>query len=493
MSKQLHFRCTLESDVILNVKSASEKQNKTLDFIPGNNFLGIAAGKLYNETLTPEDCRLLFHSGLVRFGDAHPESGNQRSVRIPAAYYYPKGRKLTEGCYISYLITDENVQWKQCRSGFYVFSSENNSATEVETTTVYAIKSAYDREQRRSKDETMYGYESLCKGLSFLFEVDFDDSLFDKFSQQVKESLIGNKRIGRSRTAQYGQVIIECIDDINDYGEVKTGEQSGDYFTVYADGRLLFLDKDTSLPTFRPSAENLGLPSDWTICWDKCQIRTFQYAPWNYKRQAFDTDRCGIEKGSVLVLQPKSQPAERYESGYVGSYRNEGFGKIIYNPDFLNVAPNSSDGKTKYSIQSPTIVDDNLTDINSTKKSTLISYIEGQQKYDTNIAQVYSTVNSLVKNYIDKFRGEAFASQWGTIRSIALQYQTKAEIEKQLLENNKGYLVHGKAAEKWTEERKHIFDKFFNKENCMEDRYVRLGIVNLASEMAKKATTKKVQ
>lgn len=127
--KTLQYKCTLLSDVILNVKSASEGPNETLDFIPGNNFLGIAAKELYEDG-SPESL-YIFHSGHVRFGDAHPcaEKDNIRTLRTPAAMYYPKLMKETDGeVYINYLIPDlesDDIlkkQLKQCRSGFYAFS-----------------------------------------------------------------------------------------------------------------------------------------------------------------------------------------------------------------------------------------------------------------------------------------------------------------------------------------------------------------------------------
>ena len=45
----IKFKCTLLSDVILNQKAATDGPNKTLDFIPGSSFLGIAASRLYSE------------------------------------------------------------------------------------------------------------------------------------------------------------------------------------------------------------------------------------------------------------------------------------------------------------------------------------------------------------------------------------------------------------------------------------------------------------
>lgn len=50
--KQMKFKVTLSTDVVLNVKSATDGNNQTLDFIPGNNFLGIVAGRLYQKVDT---------------------------------------------------------------------------------------------------------------------------------------------------------------------------------------------------------------------------------------------------------------------------------------------------------------------------------------------------------------------------------------------------------------------------------------------------------
>ena len=84
--KTLYFQCTLLTDVILNQKSASEGAQSTLDFIPGSNFLGIVASSLYNKP--SKENFDIFHSGRVRFGDAHlADCGNNRSLHIPAVYF----------------------------------------------------------------------------------------------------------------------------------------------------------------------------------------------------------------------------------------------------------------------------------------------------------------------------------------------------------------------------------------------------------------------
>src|SRR5574344_1864651 len=173
--KKLTFKCTLLTDVILNQNAATVGNQQTLDFIPGNNFLGIAAGKIYgNETISNGDKLTMFHTGDIRFGDAHPSLHDKRALKIAASMFYPKLGNVTDTCYIHHGYDrdsdSEKLQLKQCREGFYVFDTANNTAEKVSLSKSFAIKSAYDALTRRSEDSKMYGYQSLDKGLSFIFD-----------------------------------------------------------------------------------------------------------------------------------------------------------------------------------------------------------------------------------------------------------------------------------------------------------------------------------
>ena len=111
--KTLKYKCTLLSDIILTQNAGTKTQQGTLDFIPGNAFLGIAASKLYG-TLSQEESLEMFHSGHVRFGDAHPLSGNIRSLRIPAVII--KKEKIFS--------TMEHIS---CTNGIQVTLSQNSA------------------------------------------------------------------------------------------------------------------------------------------------------------------------------------------------------------------------------------------------------------------------------------------------------------------------------------------------------------------------------
>lgn len=494
--KTLKFKCTLSSDVILNQKAASEGANNTLDFIPGSNFLGIVAAKYAD---FGDAAMEVFHSGKVRFGDAHPvckDNDGMRTLRVPASMYYPKLKKASEICYIHHEYSRDKdtegdgrnpQQLKQCRQGFYAF--ENGAGFKAETSTNFALKSAYDREARRSKDSQMFGYEALDKGAVFYFEVEVDS---DDLAETISAALLGERNIGRSRTAQYGSVKIEKYD----FTEAQSRSPKADgYVTVYADGRLIFID-DNGEPTFRPTAKDLGLDSG-EIDWERSQVRTFQYAPWNGKRKTRDADRCGIEKGSVFVIS--GCKAQDLKSRYVGAYRNEGFGRVIYNPEFLDTADNASNGQARFKLK------EGEKEATGTKKPTLIpadkinnspllNYINRAIRDKEEDEYIRKKVNKFVEDNTDRFKKdrELFASQWGAIRTIAMQYKDGKVIKDRLFVQAKekkdcGYLVHGVAKDKWSSGgRKDLLEKFLKEmDKSGYGDITAKALINLASEMAK--------
>lgn len=480
---KLFFTCKLLSDVIINQNSGTKTRQTSLDFIPGNSFLGIAAANLYNN---PEKNNIvIFHSGKVRFGDAHPLYNGIRTLKIPAILYHKKGRDLPDdGAFILYKWSSNNgEQPKQCRDGFYAF--KNSKATLVKTEKSVAIKSAYDSERRRSKDEAMYSYEALRRGLELAFEVDFDSDA-ESLMEDVKNALVGIKHIGHSKTAQYGLAEIKSSnwEEIPSATPSASGIEGNNIATVYADGRLIFFNQ-LGMSSFMPSAQDLGFMNGAEIDWDKTQIRTFQYAPWNAKRNNPDTDRCGVEKGSVFVVRLNGTKSPDV-SQYVGQYRNEGFGKIIYNPSFLNSRENGmselifNEGKKVDNLLNATGIGTKLTN------TLLLEKIEAQIKIDFKDNQFknsYKIINDFVKNdgkmFIDS--NEHFASQWGYIRTLADMSPDIKSFRKDV----NSFLNHGVAKEKW-EYKKLLLDNFIN---TVEEKYSESWkdiMVNLAAEMAKK-------
>ena len=498
--EKIQFKCELLSDIVLNDSSATEGKRKSLDFIPGNNFLGIVAAQLYKEP--DDDAWNIFHSGHVRFGDAHPSADGKRGLRIAASIFHPKLKGMETGCYVHHLTKHNDdiraMQLKQCREGFYIYG-QDNLATQIIVNKDFAIKSAYDSDMRRAKDSQMFGYESLCKGLIMYFTVEVENEA-KQYKDAIIQALCGHHHIGRSRSAQYGWVEITE----STFEEIATTQQSiqikgKQYLTVYADSRLIFLDENGN-NTFQPSTRDLGIEDDDAeIDWALSQIRTFQYAPWNYKRQAFDTDRCGIEKGSVFLVRTNSiVPTEKT----VGYYKNEGFGHIIYNPVFLQGDENGL-SLFKFSKQKETISINQPTEVNS----NLIQFLKKKQEESAAENNIIQEVNKFVEQNKELFSQDLFASQWGSIRALAMAYNDEEKLKKVIgceerenpekgqkkviecdkqkePEKKQGYIVHGVAAEKWNEcGRRKVLEEFLK--NPQFKGHLQEAVINLASEMAK--------
>lgn len=484
--KVIQFKVKLLSDIILNQKSASQGNQETLDFIPGSNFLGIVASN-YTE-FTESEQLTVFHSSKVRFGDAHPILENKRALRTPASFQKPKIKDET--CYVHHSIPDfkvvKDLQLKQSRSDFQMFTS--NTAIQISPLKSFSIKSAYDREKRRSQDEKMYGYQSIQQDAEYCFEICFDEDVNTEIIESIKTKLIGKKRIGRSRTAQYG--LIEIQEEAFEKSTSDFGKK--DEFVIYAESRLIFLDNYLN-PTLTPKPENFGVKGG-EILWGKSQVRTFAYSPYNYHRACFDAERKGIEKGSVFVIKG-GELTKNIE--FAGEYLNEGFGKIIINPDFfacnemgVSTLEFKDSNKTKKEKENLHFINAKLND-GDDKLWKFLLKAKNQKEAEK---EIYKLVNEFVKDHQNKFKSDSFASQWGSIRSLAMQYPEKADLERELftktITRNKkevpnAYLTHGVAKEKWSERgRFKVFKDFFNDE-AINEEMIQFAIINLSAEMAK--------
>ncbi|MCQ2974327.1 MAG: RAMP superfamily CRISPR-associated protein [Bacteroidales bacterium] len=484
---KLQYKCTLETDVVISQSARTEGHQQSLDYISGNVFLGIVA-KGGNYDSFKEKALDVFHSNKVRFSDAHLAINGCRSVKIPNVMFYQKGKDIKDDdykCYIRYFLSkdeenklveaDKNFQLKQCRNGFY--SLVDGKFVTKDICKSFAIKSANDKNKRRSADEKMYGYQSICKGAEFLFEINFngvDADLINKIDGYIQ----GIHHIGRSKTAQYGCVKIEKAN----YADIPTLDQAFEidgekYVSIYADSRLIFIDENTGLQKYQPSEKDLNLPDGAKIDWTKTQIRTFDYAPWNFKRQTREADRTGIEKGSVFVVNvTKCNCKVPYQTSFVGYYQNEGFGKVICNPEFLAV-------EDKYFAKyTPQKEDEEKAEQTKAmlEGTALLEYLNNRKT--SKLDDVYKAVENFINSDGKKFEGkEKFASQWGAIRGIATATNKASDIKKNIL----AFIGHGVKSSDWTDGAKptryDVLEEFMN-DNAVN---IRQSVIHLATEMGK--------
>ncbi len=442
MSEKVYFKVAFLSDIVLNASSNTEGKVEILDFITGSAFLGMVA-KEYDKYKNPFD---IFHSGKVRFSEAIPLFGEKLSYKAPFSFFYPKNDKSLEEVYNNHFLDYskqeiKDKQPKQLRKGYITSDLEY-----FELDFNYEQKSAFDKNLRKSKKSSMFGYKALKKGSIWSFFIEFDKDINEEDKKRVLSLLEGEKNLGKSKQSQYGRVRIEKIsDELEENIEEEVKEDSITY--MYVNSSLALVDEN-GFPSYIPNEKNLihikdkkNLKlKDTKVILEKSQIRTKEITPFNGIRKTNDSSRLIIEKGSVIALENVSKEDEKILKKGIGTYLSEGYGQVLLNPKFLLLGKNneSFDLKKQDYIYEDTV--ENLGKKDEVLLSFLLKKVENKEKEQT-IAQ---EVQEFIKNNKNKFK-KVKKSQWGQIRAI-LQVNNKNYADE--IEN---FITHGVSEKQWKE------------------------------------------
>ena len=416
--KNLIFNVEFLSDIVLPASSNTEGKIEALDFIAGSNFLGMAS-KEYDKF---ENSFAVFHSGKVRFGDATLLQDETPTYKIPLCFFH---EKLNKNRVVNQLHTPLSVltQAKQFRDG-YITKDFSLALLDYN----YAQKSAYDKSKRRSRDSSMYGYSAIEKGTEWQFVLKYDESISANDIARIKKNLVGKKRLGKSKSSQYGQVNITQVKrEVEQIEDMSLGKE----VILYVKSRLALVDKDGN-PTYDLSCLVDGL-DDKQIDWSRTQLRTSTYNRYDGARKTKDTQRVVINSGSVIVLKNINQDIVDSIKRGVGVYLSEGFGEILINPSFLSKVEPLGLKKFKKNKS------DVAVEINDDMVKFL--FMKNEEK-----KQKLHLANS-VHEFIEKNKNiysKAMNSQWGTIRSLC---SSSSDV---LIKNAvQAYIVDGVAKDKW--------------------------------------------
>jgi len=493
--KKMTYQCRFLADVVLNAAGASEGLILTLDYVPGSKFLGIVA-RQYSAAKQQGLAMELFHNGTARFGDAHIVLNNKRSLKVPADWFFVKGETILNEIYLHHAMSGEilaNIQkekgqLKQARQGYFIKDENDFKIVDFSDAQYYAMKSACNSKNRRAESEKMFGYTAMRKDTCWQFSVlctqTGDNNEIPSF---IDTHLTGEHSIGLSKSAQYGRVVITKTGE-EDIASPPEERKSGPIL-LYAESRLAFLDS-YGMPQLQISPQLLGLSSG-SVNWEKSQILTCRYAPWNTKRRAADSDRICIDKGSVIVVECNDVDVSVLKAG-VGYHKAEGFGELLINPNFLKVSVEGATSATKFSAHDDTIFTppisagaDGIKSSSDTKK--VIAHLRQHHQFQQENQQILQVVNDFVRDNASRFTG-TFASQWGMVRSIAERSSNNVDLWEKLF-GEEGYLQHGVAAEKWRKKgRKEHLRKLLKGDTVHHDLKVKLTI-KLAAEMARAASS----
>jgi hypothetical protein len=454
--QKLIFQVEFKSDIVLPASSNTEGNISQLDFIPGSNFLGMVA-KNYDKFSNSFD---VFHSGKVRFGDATLLLDEEELYKMPLSFFNPKlnENKIFHHHYYSDLFTEEERkdigQLKQMRSG-YIYADVSNGLKVKYINYNYAQKSAYDSTKRRSKTSSMYGYRAIEAGTKWQFVVKYDECISEEDIKRISETLVDSKRLGKSKSAEYGQIDIAYIKEQESI-PLNT-PKSGEEVILYAKSRIALVDKDGN-----PTYDLNYLLDDIEVDYPKCQIRTSTFTPYNGAMQTKTYERLVIEKGSVIVLESLSDEQKKELEKGVGLYLAEGFGELLVNPPFLMQKEELILSKKKKESNKK----DQKEYLKPDSTYNTVNFLINRHNSERKKLDLADEVAKFIKDNKSTL-GKKMNAQWGTVRSLTIQATqikdvkalkkklSDADVLEQLLfddgkeENLEGFLMSKRAKDKW--------------------------------------------
>lgn len=453
--KKYQFKCLLLSDVVLTSVAATEGFHESLDYIPGAKFLGIVAGAQYEDLLgTNKQAVLdLFHNGTVRFSDALPFVDGEKALRVPLSWQKAKGsddgmiylhHKLTKD--VRQKLQEEGKhQLKQERGGYFTPASNKRLTFDQ----AFSLKSAYDKDLRKSEDGKMFGYFALRAGTEWVFDVE-DDS--GQYMDKIRSILEGKHRIGRSKSAEYGLIDITPLGNVPE-ASVSIADTS---LLIYAESNLCFYDA-CGRTTAQPTAQQLTGLQDAAIDWKNSQVRSRNYQTWNTKRDNKDADRIIIERGSVfcITLPDDQMPDPDFYKRGIGAHRAEGFGKVLINPSFLT-SDTQQYSKHETKAKPKLHADGTITP----NDAEILEAIRQRYQRSQFPSELEKQVQAFIRQYKPVFDGLS-NSQWGTLRNYAKGLPNYEAFHTMVFHTDNGFMYRGVSEKEWKKkERRELLEEF---------------------------------
>ncbi len=447
----------LKSEVIVSANAATVGGHRCLDYLPGSALLGAAAnlwrraggagGRSFAE---------LFFGGTIRFTDALPllESSNQRCYPTPLSFQTPKGVPLHKGPLHNgvYGPPTANAQYQSIRGNYL---SPGGHA--VSLATGAHLKTAIDRRTfGRSMDQQFFEYIALPAGLTFSACVSWDTSMDEKAQEILRLLTSRPVRLGRSRSAQFGNVSIQrsaTPQQWTGHNDAFAPPDSNPLAAFYCVSDLLLPHSTAGTPG-TPNPVDFGFPEDSAhFSPNRSFMRYRHYSPWNSFHQGRETERQVICRGSILSfsLAPGvdanslcDQARAKTKLG-VGELRHEGLGEVILNGSMVtDAAPRFPDRYTlplAVTNPAPSACPDEplaavILDRAAKKESMALALRQGQDLAEKCLR--------LHKDLEEKRHGK---SQWNQIQLLAQRPGSTPEERVELLRE---WCTKSKRKEYWT-------------------------------------------
>lgn len=354
--KVIKLKLEAMQPLVITDGTTEGQTHKTLEYIPGNMLLGALASawKRNNPNVTPDDSdefNNLFLNSKVKWGHAFPLAGDEQTVPVPLCYQKLKNYgglpsvgaqnadkshvlnlssiELNSDTTLKDLILRDKKEWnlsdneaiklKKLDLGF--MTQEKKCQPNILQT--WNMHVAIGK-GRTAADGQLFGFSALGKGTKFISEIYCDDAC----EQSLKALLnsISNLHIGHSRSAGYGKVatkVLSCEDVVSQKVESNTAKLF--LLSGYISKRSWELPLNNLEKELQKYFENAKISKLYCL-YDN--LNGFNNL-WALPRKA----RQMLVQGSVIEIAFDKVVSQLPKA--IGGYINEGYGRILVNPEFL--------------------------------------------------------------------------------------------------------------------------------------------------------------
>lgn len=480
------FRITLKSDLVASLRPGSEGGHECLDYLPGSLLRGTVAGAW--KSADPDSFSATLFGGAVRFGNALPSVDGVSSIPVPLSYHRKKGGEK-EGAIVNQLQGAPDPDSRQIRSGYLVPLESTDRARLIRPEQVERGKTAINPATRNQAEEgQLFAYQAIREGATFLATITGEQSHLD-----LAEKILSEKghRLGRSRTAEFGEVEITTENQAENALLAERAPNS-------AEIRLLLLSdlclERNGSAVLQPSEEDFGLKAgEATVDWANTYLASRSYSPWIAYRNGFDDERQVLSKGGVVTLSfpdeesaAKSLPDLRAKlANGIGLHREDGLGQIAVNPAilFMDSIDCSESGASEEDACAETPQSDHPLFIFAKRKADEAAKLMKAE----NLAKAWRKPLSSLSGAIQRETGSGISStQWSKIREIAVVTHFQSETFGKHLQ---AFATEGIRSEQWTTEvplsgKGRISLLTFILEEELPDEELRPHVAYLAAQLA---------
>lgn len=308
------LRITLLEPVIASIDAATAATPATLPFLPGSMLWGALLSWAYQGGRSQAQVWDLFQSARLIVGDGRlvEPKGAQPVLPVPRSLHRPK----TGGDWVDWSAPDATrdagfQQAKEMQIG------PGPEVREVRVAKVDSFRTAIHPENLRAADGQFFGLQALSEGQTFVARLEGDDEAV----QAVLALAVGERTLGRSRSAEFGRVLIEPADAPDLPG---SGDGPARYLWCLSD--LAAHDRH-GMPSERPDDPEGDYPGFFgdAIDWSRSFVRHRTYSPFNAYWKSRQAQRVVIARGSVIALVRGVAPGHRH----FGLYQEQGLGAVL--------------------------------------------------------------------------------------------------------------------------------------------------------------------